>query len=44
MLSIHVLTLQKLQIPPRFNACLVIIKCTTAVILGTFAKFQKSDC
>jgi len=41
MLSIHVSTLQKLQIPPRFNACLVINKCMTALILGVFAKFKK---
>ena len=41
MLSIHVSTLQKLQIPPRFNAHLVINKCTTALILGMFAKFRK---
>jgi hypothetical protein len=42
MLSIHVLTLQKLQISPHFNARLAINKCTTALILGMFAKCQKA--
>jgi hypothetical protein len=39
---VHVLTLQKPQIPPRFNVCSVINKCTKALILGLFIEFQKA--